>query len=52
LGIFSVLPLAARAGVRTTVRRYPLAQANEALDDLRHGRFEGAAVLEPGSRQP
>jgi propanol-preferring alcohol dehydrogenase len=46
------LRLASRAGVRTTVRRYPLTQANEALDDLRHGRFEGAAVLEPASRQP
>jgi propanol-preferring alcohol dehydrogenase len=29
------------------VRRYPLEQANGALDDLRHGRFEGAAVLVP-----
>jgi len=28
------------------VRRYPLAAANIALDDLRHGRFEGAAVLD------
>ena len=29
------------------VRTYPLAQANEALDDLRAGRIEGAAVLVP-----
>jgi propanol-preferring alcohol dehydrogenase len=29
------------------VRTYPLRQANEALDDLRAGRIEGAAVLLP-----
>jgi propanol-preferring alcohol dehydrogenase len=29
------------------VTRYPLASANAALDDLRAGRFEGAAVLIP-----
>ena len=27
--------------------RYPLDQANQALADLRDGRFEGAAVLVP-----
>jgi len=26
---------------------YPLAQANEALSDLREGRLQGAAVLIP-----
>lgn len=41
------LPLAAQIPVETTVTRYPLEQANEALDDLRHGRFSGAAVLVP-----
>lgn len=41
------LALAPRIPVRTTVTRYPLAEANAALDDLRHGRFEGAAVLLP-----
>jgi len=41
------LALAARAGVRTTTHRYGLDQANAALDDLRAGRFEGAAVLIP-----
>ena len=41
------LPLAASIPVQTTVHRYPLARANEALDDLRNGRFEGAAVLLP-----
>jgi propanol-preferring alcohol dehydrogenase len=43
------LALAARAGVRSRVRPYPLVDANEALADLRAGRLEGAAVLVPGS---
>jgi propanol-preferring alcohol dehydrogenase len=29
----------------TTVHEYPLERAADALDDLRHGRFEGTAVL-------
>jgi D-arabinose 1-dehydrogenase-like Zn-dependent alcohol dehydrogenase len=29
------------------VRRYDLEAANEALDDLRFGRLQGAAVLVP-----
>lgn len=41
------LPLAAQIPVHTTVHSYPLDQANEALDDLRNGRFSGAAVLVP-----
>lgn len=41
------LPLAAEIPLRTTVHRYPLERANEALDDLRTGRFNGAAVLVP-----
>jgi propanol-preferring alcohol dehydrogenase len=41
------LPLAARAGVRPHVVRYPLRDANRALDDLRKGAFVGAAVLTP-----
>lgn len=41
------LELAPAVPVRTTVRRYPLAQANDALDDLREGRLTGAAVLIP-----
>jgi propanol-preferring alcohol dehydrogenase len=41
------LPLAAQIPVETTVHRYPLERANEALDDLRNGRFNGAAVLVP-----
>ncbi|MBM4132000.1 zinc-binding alcohol dehydrogenase family protein [bacterium] len=41
------LALAPRIPVRTTVHPYPLARADEALADLRLGRFEGAAVLIP-----
>jgi propanol-preferring alcohol dehydrogenase len=41
------LELAPRANVRTTTTPYPLDRANEALDDLRAGRLEGAAVLVP-----
>ena len=33
--------------LKTEVTAYPLARANDALDDLRHGRFSGAAVLVP-----
>ena len=41
------LALAATMDIRTEVTRYPLAQANEALADLRAGRIQGAAVLVP-----
>ncbi len=41
------LAIAGRAGVRTHVTTYPLERANEALDDLRAGRFTGAGVLVP-----
>jgi propanol-preferring alcohol dehydrogenase len=41
------LPLAAEIPVSTTVHSYRLEQANEALQDLRLGRFNGAAVLVP-----
>ncbi|MGA8610273.1 MAG: zinc-dependent alcohol dehydrogenase family protein [Xanthobacteraceae bacterium] len=41
------LAIAPRAKIKTTVTRYPLAEANAALADLRAGRFEGAAVLIP-----
>lgn len=34
-------------GIVTRTTTYPLTQANEALADLRAGRFEGAAVLVP-----
>jgi propanol-preferring alcohol dehydrogenase len=41
-----LLALAPAAGLRPTAHAYPLADANRALDDLRAGRFEGAAVIE------
>lgn len=41
------LALAPQVPVRTTTVRYELERANEALDDLRSGRLEGAAVLIP-----
>jgi alcohol dehydrogenase, propanol-preferring len=41
------LRLAPQIGLVTQTTRYPLNQANQALADLRAGRFEGAAVLVP-----
>ena len=41
------LKVAAEAKVKTTTTAYPLERANDALDDLRAGRFQGAAVLVP-----
>lgn len=40
------LALAARVPVRTSIEVYSLARANEALDALRSGRVQGAAVLD------
>ncbi len=42
------LALAPKVPVKTSTTAYPLERANEALDDLRHGRMSGAAVLVPG----
>jgi propanol-preferring alcohol dehydrogenase len=42
------LALAPTIPVRCAIRRYPLGEANRALDDLRSGRLRGAAVLVPG----
>ncbi len=41
------LSIVPQAGVETQVARYPLADANAALSDLREGRLQGAAVLIP-----
>lgn len=41
------LTLAPKVPVKTHTRDYPLAEANLALDDLRRGRLQGAAVLRP-----
>ena len=46
---------AGEADVTTRVTVYPLSDAASALEDLRHGRFEGAAVLDcvaDGRRPP
>jgi alcohol dehydrogenase, propanol-preferring len=40
-----LLQLALEMRIRTEVTAYPLERADEALEDLRAGRFEGAAVL-------
>jgi propanol-preferring alcohol dehydrogenase len=41
------LKIAAEARITTKTKVYRLEQANEALDDLEAGRFQGAAVLVP-----
>lgn len=43
------LALAPKIPVTTEISCYPLADANEALSDLRGGRLQGAAVLVPGN---
>lgn len=43
--IADFLPLAAAAGLAPTVQTYPLAEANRALRELRHGPVHGARVL-------
>lgn len=45
--VTELLGIAPKANVKTTTTVYPLARANEALADLRAGRFQGAAVLVP-----
>ncbi len=40
------LRLAGQLALRPRVRVYPLSQANEALEDLRRGAFNGTAVLD------
>jgi len=42
------MALAPKVPVKTQPVTYPLEQGNQALDDLRAGRFQGAAVLMPG----
>jgi len=39
------MALAPKVPVKTEAHPYPLEKANDALDDLRHGRFTGAAVI-------
>jgi propanol-preferring alcohol dehydrogenase len=42
------LPLAQSVPVRTEIQTYPLGDADRALDDIRHGRVRGSAVLAIG----
>jgi propanol-preferring alcohol dehydrogenase len=39
------LEIAPQVPIKVTVNRFPLEAANEALDQLRRGEFEGSAVL-------
>jgi propanol-preferring alcohol dehydrogenase len=41
------LALAARLPLQTSVREFPLTSANDALEALRSGTLNGAAVLVP-----
>jgi alcohol dehydrogenase, propanol-preferring len=44
------MALAPEVPIRTQIQPYPLSEANLALDDLRHGRVRGAAVLSVSSQ--
>jgi propanol-preferring alcohol dehydrogenase len=44
---YEFLALAPKVPVRTTITKYALSDAEQALDDLRAGRFEGTAVIVP-----
>jgi propanol-preferring alcohol dehydrogenase len=39
------LALAEKAGIKSTVQIYPVAEVNQALEDMKHSRFNGEAVL-------
>jgi propanol-preferring alcohol dehydrogenase len=41
------MEIAAQVPVKTRTTEFPLSKANEAIDALRSGRIEGAAVLVP-----
>jgi propanol-preferring alcohol dehydrogenase len=44
---YEFMELVSKIHINTEVNLYPLEKANDALDDLRHGRFQGAAVIVP-----
>jgi len=44
---YAFLDFAAGVALRVEATPYPLAEASTALDDLRTGRLQGAAVLVP-----
>ncbi len=46
------LELARGASIRTKVKTYELEETARALDDLRHGRIEGAAVIDLATDRP
>ena len=48
----ALLALAEEIPIRTATVGYPLADANEALIDLKQGRVRGAAVLEIAKLDP
>ena len=43
------LALAPEIGVKAQISKYKLTEANQAVDDLRSGRLNGAAVLLTGT---
>ena len=43
------MKIAPEVPVRTTTQTFPLGQANEALDQLRSGKLQGAGVLVIGT---
>ncbi len=43
------LALAAQANIQSTVQLYPVDKVNQALDDMKHSRFNGEAVLKVGN---
>jgi propanol-preferring alcohol dehydrogenase len=47
---YQFLELAPKVPIRTRVTRYGLDEAEQALADLRAGRFEGSAVVIPSAR--
>jgi len=49
---YELLSLAPRVPIRTDVHPYPLADAGRALEDLRAGRFRGAAVIDLEQAEP
>ncbi|MBV8998069.1 MAG: zinc-dependent alcohol dehydrogenase family protein [Solirubrobacterales bacterium] len=46
------LALAREVPIKTSITNYALEQAEQALADLRAGRFEGTAVIVPGAQAP
>jgi len=46
--LVGLVTLAGQGKVALHSSRYPLEAANDAIDDLRHGRIHGRAILIPG----